>query len=64
MEYLTKHGVRFGENGISRTSSCHGRLHTYYLCESRVNMDKHYDYERSVGIKPPVKKKKNKYGKR
>lgn len=56
MEYLTSHGVKFGENGISRTSSCHNRLHTYYLCESTFNIQVHEDYLMSIGL--PVEEKK------
>lgn len=30
-------GVKYGENGISHTTSRHSGM-TYYLCESRENM--------------------------
>lgn len=33
------YGVPFGENGISHTYSC--RKKSYYLCESKRNMDKY-----------------------
>ena len=39
MLYLTKNGIRFGENGISKTNSCHRKRHTYYLTENERCMD-------------------------
>lgn len=37
MEYLTKKGIRFGENGITHTTAHHRR--NYYLTESRWCME-------------------------
>ena len=34
-DYLVKNGVRYGENGISKTK---GHYKNYYLCTSRNNM--------------------------
>lgn len=56
MEYLVSKGVNFGEGGISRTSSHHNKKH-YFLCESKRNMQKHYDYERMIGINTDYKKR-------
>lgn len=50
MEYLVAHGVKFGENGISRTNSCHQKRHTYYLCTSKNNMQVLREYERLIGL--------------
>ena len=36
MQYLTKNGIRFGENGLSKTCSCHNRRKTYYVTESPI----------------------------
>lgn len=33
MQYLTKNGVHFGENGITHTTARHRR--TYYLTENK-----------------------------
>ena len=37
MLYLTKNGIRFGENGITHTTARHRR--TYYLTESPKCME-------------------------
>lgn len=42
MEFLVKNGVKFGENGISHTTSRHRR--NYYLCMSRHNKKLHEEY--------------------
>lgn len=42
MEFLVKQGVRFGEDGISHTTSRHRRK--YYLCMSRRNNKLHEEY--------------------
>ena len=39
MLYLTKNGIRFGEDGISKTCSCHRRRKNYYVTESERCMD-------------------------
>jgi hypothetical protein len=36
MEYLTKNGVKFGEDGLSHTTARHRR--SYYLTETPKNM--------------------------
>ncbi len=45
MQYLTKKGVPFGENGISH---CIGSYRKYYLCEGRRNMELLMSYRKSV----------------
>lgn len=42
MEFLVKQGVRFGEDGISHTTSRHRRK--YYLCMSLHNYKLHEEY--------------------
>ena len=39
MLYLTKNGIRFGEDGISKTCSCHRRRKNYYVTENERCMD-------------------------
>ena len=46
MEFLVKNGVRFGEDGISHTTSRHRR--NYFLCMSRKNMELHRKYENMI----------------
>ena len=43
MEFLVLYGVKFGENGISHTTSRHRK--NYYLCMSRKNTELHRKYE-------------------
>ena len=51
-DYLNKEcGVRFGENGISRT---YGHTHTYYLCESERNKKLLRRYYEKIGQDPSV----------
>lgn len=48
MEYLTKEcGVKFGENGISHTW---GHRRHYFLCESRYNTKKLFEYRKRITI--------------
>lgn len=47
MFFLKKNGVRFGENGISKTVAS-GRKATYYLTESRDNMILHKQYQNNI----------------
>lgn len=56
MEYLVSKGVKFGEGGICKTTSHHNTKH-YFLCESRWNMQKHYEYEKKIGITHEKKKR-------
>lgn len=46
MKYLTKNGVKFGENGITYTTARHRR--TYYLTESTKCMNILNKYRSSV----------------
>lgn len=48
MEFLTKNGIKFGENGITHTTARHRR--TYYLTESKKCMSLLNEY-RSKSIK-------------
>ena len=43
MEFLVKNGVKFGEDGISHTTSRHRK--NYFLCMSRKNAELHQKYE-------------------
>lgn len=46
MEYLTKKkGVKFGENGMSRTNAHH---HHFYLSETAENKKLINDYRKSI----------------
>lgn len=47
MEYLVKRGVRFGENGLFKTVS---NVKTYYIAETRKNLEFHNQYMKSIGL--------------
>lgn len=47
VEYLLSKGVKFGENGISATSSRHSGC-SYRLCESKYNLNLLRKYRNSI----------------
>lgn len=50
VKYLLSKGVKFGENGISATSSRHSG-NTYRLCESKYNLKLLNQYRKSIVVK-------------
>lgn len=46
-DFLVANGVRFGENGISKTVAS-GKRATYYLTESDDNKELHEQYLKSI----------------
>lgn len=56
-QYLTSHGVNYGENGISRT---HGHHKHYYMCACEDNTDLLNEWKESIGLKIDKPKKPNK----
>lgn len=45
--YLNSHGVPYGENGISHTTSKHSGI-SYMLCESKRNMNMLKEYRDKI----------------
>ena len=50
VKYLLSKGVKFGDGGISATSSRHSG-HTYRLCETKRNMNLLDKYRKSITLK-------------
>lgn len=50
VDFLTKRGVKYGENGISKTVAG-GKKATYYLTESVRNMRLHEKYLDKIIVK-------------
>lgn len=46
-----EYGIRFGENGISHTCSCHGNRKTYYLCTNSKNISIYNKIQSQKNIK-------------